>query len=201
MEFNPFGGSRIQRETRPGRVPPGQTVTKKFPELHVGAVPAFDPSAWDFRVYGEVGQPLVFSYDQFMQLPTVVRLSDFHCVTGWSKLDNEWEGVSFLELMRMADLKSVARYVVVHAEGEYTTNAPLEDMMSEDVLLAYRHNSANLSPEHGWPLRLVVPSLYAYKSAKWLRALELTVEDRPGYWEVRGYHNRGDPWKEERYAL
>lgn len=188
-------------EGRRDRVPPGQTVTAKFPVLHVGSVPQFDPRTWDFSVYGEVDKPLTFTYDEFRQLPRVVRTSDFHCVTGWSRLDNRWEGVSFLDLMRLAGLRPTAHFAIAHCEGGYTTNVPLENMLDEDVLLAYRLDGADLSPEHGWPLRLIVPSLYAYKCAKWIRALELTIEDRPGYWEVRGYHNRADPWKEERYSV
>lgn len=189
--------ARVNRD----RVPPGQTVTAKFPVLHVGSVPRFDPQTWNFRVYGEVDKPLAFTYDEFTQLPRVMRISDFHCVTGWSRLDNRWEGVSFLELARLAGLKPTARFAIAHCEGGYTTNVPLENMQDENVLLAYRLDGADLSPEHGWPLRLVVPSLYAYKCAKWIRALELTVEDQPGFWEVRGYHNHADPWKEERYSL
>ncbi len=193
------GGGQANQER--GRIPPGQVVTVKFPVLHIGGVPAFDPQTWDFRVYGEVDNPLRFTHDEFLRLPRVVRPSDFHCVTGWSRLDNAWEGVSFIELMRRANPRPTARFVIAHCDGAYTTNVPFETMMDEDVLLAYRLAGADLSPEHGAPLRTVVPSLYAYKCAKWVRALELSPVDKPGYWEVRGYHNRADPWKEERYSF
>ena len=180
------------------RIPPGQMVTVRFPVLHVGPVPPFDPQTWNFRAFGLVEEEVTLSYQEFMDLPKVKVVADFHCVTRWSRLDNEWEGVSFRELMRR--IRPQAKYVLVHCHGGYTTNLPLEALLDEDVLLAYRHDGKDLSPEHGWPLRLVVPKRYAWKSAKWVRGLEFMEEDRPGYWEERGYHNRGDPWKEERYA-
>jgi DMSO/TMAO reductase YedYZ molybdopterin-dependent catalytic subunit len=201
MPFDASTSGSGQANQERGRIPPGQVVTVKFPVLHIGGVPAFDPQTWDFRVYGEVDSPLRFTYDQLSQLPSVARSSDFHCVTGWSRLDNAWEGVSFIELMRLAQPRSSAHFVIAHCDGAYTTNVPFEMMMDEDVLLAHRLGGANLSPEHGGPLRTVVPALYAYKCAKWVRALELSAVDKPGFWEVRGYHNRADPWKEERFSL
>ncbi len=181
------------------RIPPGQMVTVRFPVLHVGPVPPFDPQTWDFRAFGLV-EEVTLSYQEFMSLPKVKVVANFHCVTRWSRLDNEWEGVGFRELMRRIRPQPQPRYVMVHCDGGYTTNLPWEALLDEDVLLAYRHDGRDLTPEHGWPLRLVVPKRYAWKSAKWVRALEFMEEDRPGYWEERGYHNRGDPWKEERYA-
>lgn len=182
------------------RIPPEQVVTSKFPVLHVGPIPPFDLQGWDFRIFGLVEEEVVFSYQEFMSLPKVEIVSDFHCVTGWSRLDNAWEGVSFQELMKHIKPKPEARYVMVHCDGGYSTNLPLKALLDDDVLFAYGHGGRDLTPEHGWPLRLVVPKRYAWKSAKWVRGLELMEDDRPGYWEQRGYHNDGDPWKEERYA-
>lgn len=182
------------------RIPPGQVVTRKFPILHMGPVPPFDPERWDFRIFGLVEREVVFSYQEFMRLPRVEVLSDFHCVTRWSRLDNLWEGVRFRELLHHVKPKPEAEYVMIHGNGGYTTNLPVETLLDDDVLFAYGHDGRDLTPEHGWPLRLVVPKLYAWKSAKWVRRVEFMAQDRPGYWEVRGYHNRGDPWKEERYA-
>ncbi len=182
------------------RIPPGQVVTSKFPVLHVGPIPPFDPQRWGFRVFGLVEEEVVLSYQEFMSLPKVETVSDFHCVTRWSRLDNAWEGVSFQEVMKRIRPRPEARYVMVHSDGGYSTNLPLQALLGGDVLFAYGHDGQDLTPEHGWPLRLVVPQRYAWKSAKWVRGLEFMEEDRPGYWEQRGYHNDGDPWKEERYA-
>ena len=187
-------------ETHKPRIPPGQVVTSKFPILHVGSIPPFDPQRWRFRVFGLVEEEVVFSYQEFMSLPQVEIVSDFHCVTRWSRLGNVWEGVSFRELMKHIKPRPEARYVMVHSDGGYTTNLPLPALLDDDVLFAYGHDGRDLTPEHGWPLRLVVPKRYAWKSAKWVRGLEFMEHDRPGYWEARGYHNDGDPWKEERYA-
>ncbi len=183
-----------------GRVPPGQRVTEKFPVLHYGSIPKFNPQTWDFRVFGLVEEPLTLSYAEFVALPTIRMVADIHCVTGWSKLDTVWEGVPFLEVVKLVQLKPEAKFVVVHCEQGFTTNLPLEVLMDDDVLFAYRYGDAPLTPEHGYPLRLVVPKRYFWKSAKWVRGLELIAQDRLGFWEVRGYHNNADPWKEERYA-
>lgn len=183
-----------------GRVPPGQVVTQKFPVLHYGAIPPFDPLAWTFRVFGEVEERAEWSYDQFMKMPRVKVVSDVHCVTRWTRLDNLWEGVAFTEILGRIRLKPKARFVIAHADGGYTANMPLEVLKSGDVLFAFRHNGKDLTPEHGWPLRLVVPKLYFWKSVKWVRVIEFAAEDRPGFWEMRGYHNYGDPWKEQRYS-
>jgi len=181
-------------------LPPGQVVTNKLPVLHVGSILPFNPQRWDFRIFGLVEEEVVFSYQEFMSLPKVEIVSDFHCVTRWSRLGNIWEGVSFREVMNHIKPKPEAKYVMVHCDGGYTTNLPLQALLDDDVLFAYGLDGQDLSPEHGWPLRLVVPKRYAWKSAKWVRGLEFMEDDRPGYWESRGYHNDGDPWKEERYA-
>ncbi len=182
------------------RIPPGQRVTEKFPVLHYGGIPRFDRQTWDLRIFGLVEEPLALSYDQFLELPTTRMVADIHCVTGWSKLDTVWKGVLFRELWSRVEGKPEARFVMVHCEQGFTTNVPLEVLMDDDVLLAYRYDDAPLTAEHGYPLRLVAPKRYFWKSAKWVRGLELMAEDRLGFWEVRGYHNNADPWKEERYS-
>ena len=186
-------------EKRP-RLPPNQRITSKFPVLHVGPVPKFDLNAWDFVVEGLVSNSVRLTYEEFLKLPRVASVSDFHCVTGWSRLDNKWEGVSFKTICDLVKLLNKARFVTVVAEGDYTTSLPLEDLLDDDVLLAYRLGDRPLEPEHGGPLRLVVPKKYAYKSAKWVRKLRFTEKQELGYWEKRGYSNTADPWKEERYA-
>jgi|SRR5271156_1724622 len=183
------------------RVPPGQYLTTKFPVLTYGPVPGFNPRTWDFRIFGEVEEPLLLSYAQFRALPRGKQVADFHCVTTWSRLDNTWEGVMVSDLIKLVKLKSGPRFVLVHCDGGYTTNLPLENFLDHDVMLADRHDGQELSPDHGFPLRLVVPKLYAWKSAKWVRAIEFLAQDQRGFWEVRGYHNRADPWLEERYSF
>ncbi len=190
--------SRIGESER-ARVPPGQFVTNGWPVLHYGAVPRFDPKTWTFRVWGLVEQPIELSYDEFRQLPTVEVVADIHCVTRWSKLGMTWEGVPARYLLELVRPKPEARFVIAHAEHGFTANLPLEALDDDDVLLAHRADGHDLTPEHGWPLRLVVPKRYFWKSAKWLRGLELTAEDHPGFWEQNGYNNNADPWKEERY--
>jgi len=185
-------------EKRP-RVPPGQHVTEKWPVLHHGPVPEIDLSRWTFRVFGLVANPFELTYEQFLALPRAVSTSDVHCVTGWSRLDNTWEGVPARVLVEMARPLPQARFVMVHAEQGFTANVPLDDLLREDVLLATHHDGQPLSPEHGWPVRLVVPHLYFWKSAKWVNGLEFMEEDRPGFWEQLGYHMYGDPWREQRY--
>lgn len=182
------------------RTPPNQRVTSKFPVLHVGPISKFDLKTWDFVVEGLVENPVKLTYEKFLKLPKTVSVSDFHCVTGWSKLDNRWEGVAFKTISDLAKPLKEAKYVTVVAEGDYTTSLPLEDLLNNDVLLAYRLDAKPLEPEHGGPLRLIVPKKYAYKSAKWVRKLRFTQEQELGYWEKRGYSNTADPWKEERYT-
>ena len=181
------------------RVPPGQRVVKEWPVLHAGEVPHVDLSRWELRVFGRVENPLRLNWEAFQKLPRVQVKSDIHCVTRWSRLDNLWEGVPFRAIVERARPMPDARYVMVHAEQGFTTNVPLEDLLRDDVLLATHHDGQPLTPEHGWPVRLVVPHLYFWKSAKWVTGLEFMREDRPGFWEQLGYHMYGDPWKEQRY--
>jgi DMSO/TMAO reductase YedYZ molybdopterin-dependent catalytic subunit len=195
-----FRGSTREENADQERVPPGQRLTEKFPVLHYGGIPRFDRQTWDLRVFGLVEEPLTLTYDEFLELPTTRMVADIHCVTGWSKLDTVWEGVLFRELWGRIEGKPEGRFVMVHCEQGYSTNVPLEVLIDDDVLLAYRYDDAPLTAEHGYPLRLVVPKRYFWKSAKWVRGLELMAEDRLGFWEARGYHNNADPWKEERYA-
>ena len=182
-----------------GRLPPGQVATLKWPVLHYGAVPGFNRATWDFRVFGLVEQPLQLSYDELLALPQVEVRADMHCVTRWSRFDNCWEGVRVREVIERARPKREATNVLVHSDGGYTTNVPLEDLLRDDVLFAHSHDGQPLAPEHGYPLRLVVPHLYGWKSAKWVRGLELLDRDVAGFWERNGYHMHGNPWKEQRY--
>jgi DMSO/TMAO reductase YedYZ molybdopterin-dependent catalytic subunit len=183
------------------RVPPGQYLTTKLPVLSYGPTPRFDPAKWNFRVFGQVEEELRFTYEEFRALPQSRQVADFHCVTTWSRLDNLWEGVRVADLMKRARLKPEARYVLAHCDGGYTANLPLGEFLDDDVMLAHRLDGRDLDPDHGWPLRLIVPKLYGWKSAKWLRALQFIEQDSRGFWEVRGYHNHADPWKEERYSF
>ncbi|MCL6552835.1 MAG: sulfite oxidase-like oxidoreductase [Firmicutes bacterium] len=183
-----------------GRLPPGQYVTEKWPVLHYGSVPRFDPAHWDFRIFGLVERPITLSYEEFRALPTTVVTCDIHCVTAWSRLGVTFEGVAAKTVLGLATIRPDARFVMVHAEQGYETNLPLQYLLADDALFAWRADGQELSPEHGWPLRLVVPRLYFWKSAKWVRGLELLATDRAGFWERNGYHMRGDPWNEERYA-
>jgi DMSO/TMAO reductase YedYZ molybdopterin-dependent catalytic subunit len=183
------------------RVPPGQHLVEDFPVLSYGPTPRFNAQTWDFRVFGMVEEQLRFSYEEFRALPPGRVRADFHCVTTWSRLDNLWEGVLVSDLMARVRLKPEAHHVIVHCDGGYTTNLPREEFVGADVMLAWRHDGRNLDPDHGWPLRLVVPKLYGWKSAKWVRAIEFAFEDRRGFWEVRGYHNHADPWTQERYSF
>jgi DMSO/TMAO reductase YedYZ molybdopterin-dependent catalytic subunit len=185
------------------RVPPGQYVTEKFPVLHYGSVPDYKnlQQSWDFRVWGEIEAPRRFTFDEFRALPTAEVHTDIHCVTRWSKLDTTWEGIPFRTFLEhIPPLKPEARHVLAHCEQGYTANVPLDVLMDDDVLLAYRFEGRELEPDHGYPLRLLVPKKYFWKSAKWLRGLEFLAEDQLGFWERYGYNNHADPWKEERYA-
>ena len=182
------------------RVPPGQKLTEKWPALHHGSVPGIDTSRWTFTISGLVARERKLSYEEFRSLLQVKVFSDIHCVTGWSKLDNLWEGVSTSVIRELSRILPKAKFVTVHAEGGFTTNLSLDDFFQPDVLFAVKHNNEPLSPKHGYPVRLAVPRLYFWKSAKWVVGVEFTKEDRPGFWESHGYHNHGDPWKEERYS-
>ena len=183
-----------------GRVPPGQYLVEKWPVLSYGPTPRFNPATWDFRLFGLVEQPVRINYQQFRALPQTQLTTDFHCVTTWSRLNNRWEGVMVKDVIALVRIKPEARHVMLHCDGGYTTNLSLEHFLDSDVIFAHRHDGQDLEPDHGWPLRLVVPKLYAWKSAKWLRGVEFLAENKRGFWEVRGYHNRGNPWTEERYS-
>ncbi len=185
---------------RANRVPPHQIITEKFPVLHHGGVPSIDVTKWTFRVWGLVEKERKLSHKEFMALPRVTVLSDVHCVTGWSKLDNTWEGVSTQGIKELVKVLPDAKFVMVHGAQGFTTNLTVEDFFEPDVLFAIKHDGEALTPEHGYPLRLVVPRLYFWKSAKWVEGVEFTARDRKGFWESRGYHNHGDPWKEEKYG-
>ena len=182
------------------RIPPGQRLVKTWPVLHYGPIPKAEASTWDLEVSGLVEDPFTLTLDELKALgPTDVQ-ADMHCVTGWSTLDNTWTGVPFRVLAERARPTSDANWVIAHCEYGYTSDLSLEAMMSDDVLVAWAHGGEDLTPEHGYPLRLVVPQRYAWKSAKWLRGLELSRHNTRGFWEVRGYHIHADPWREERYS-
>ncbi|MBI5759761.1 MAG: sulfite oxidase-like oxidoreductase [Planctomycetales bacterium] len=184
---------------RENRIPPGQVRTRKWPVLHYGHVPTISLDRWRLDIRGLVTTPLSFSWAEFQSLPRVKVYSDFHCVTTWSRLDNVWEGVAVQEIMRRAGVLPEAKFVIPHGyDSGWTTNLPLADFDSADALIADTHDGQLLVPDHGGPVRLIVPRLYAWKSAKWLKAIEFVAEDQPGYWEQAGYHNHGDPWTEER---
>ncbi|VVB71927.1 Sulfoxide reductase catalytic subunit YedY [uncultured archaeon] len=185
---------------RPGRIPPGQRQVADFPVLHYGSIPRVDPKKWTLKLFGLVEDEKSLSLDEFLALPHVLVHSDIHCVTTWSRLDNLWEGVQTLALMNIIRIMPEAKFAIIHASGDFTTNLSLQDFFQEDVLLAIKHDGHVITPEHGYPVRLVVPRLYFWKSAKWVTGIEFTSEDRPGFWESHGYHNRGDPWLEERYS-
>ena len=182
------------------RIPPGQYQTTKFPVLHYGSVPRTDLATWDFKVWGEVGSPLTLTWEQFKALPRKTVNTDIHCVTRWSKLDTTWEGVAIQEILRLADVRPAASHVLAHSEQGYTANMPLSVLDDDDVLLADTFGGKELEVEHGWPLRLLVPKRYFWKSAKWIRGLEFLDHDILGFWERYGYNNDADPWKEERYS-
>ncbi len=182
------------------RVPPGNRLVKTWPVLHYGPIPAFDGTDWDLEVSGLVANPFTLSYQELRALPIVTVDADMHCVTGWTTLDNTWEGVSFRSIVERAEPLPEAKWVIAHCAYGYTSNLSLQAMADDDVLLAWRNHDEDLTPEHGWPLRLVVPKRYAWKSAKWLTGLEFSAKNRRGFWEVRGYHIHADPWPEERYS-
>lgn len=186
--------------TTNGRLPPGQKEASNWPVLHYGEVPSSEISSWDFRIWGAVDNPLTLSYEEFRRLPVCTVKADFHCVTRFSVLDNEWEGVAFREVAALARLTTRAQHLMFHCESGYEANLPLDVVMDEDVLFAWGRNGEPLTPEHGYPLRLIVPKRYGWKSAKWVRGVEFMTADRKGFWEERGYNNRADPWREERYT-
>ena len=194
-----------------GRLPPGQSLTQKFPVLHYGPVPTFNPATWDFRAWGEVEQERRWTWDEFNQLPRTRLQMDIHCVTRWSKFDTVWEGVSVRSLVEQGLIRPrpSARYVMQHAEYGFTANLPLEVVLAENFLMATHYDGQPITPEHGYPLRGVVGHIlerqdlktpYFWKGAKWLRGLEFMPHDQPGFWEQAGYHNEADVWEEERFG-
>lgn len=188
------------RQTIDGRIPPGQTLTTKWPVLHYGSVPRFTAATWDFRLFGLVEEPVVLTYQQFVALPKTTLTCDIHCVTAWSRLGVTFEGVAAKTVLDLVKIRPEATFVMVHGEQGYETNLPLEFLRADDALFASKADGHDLTPDHGYPLRLVIPRLYFWKSAKWVRGLEFLAGDRAGFWERNGYHMRGDPWKEERYS-
>ena len=184
-----------------GRLPPGQYLTEKWPVLHAGSVPVVDLASWDFRVWGEVESPLRLSWEELRELPVSEVTLDIHCVTRWSRFDTRFRGVLWSELAGLVRPTPAARFVVAHAEQGFTANVPLAALDDPKALVAYEADGEPLTPEHGYPLRLVVPSRYFWKSAKWLRGIELLDYDQPGFWERYGYHNDADYWREERYGF
>jgi DMSO/TMAO reductase YedYZ molybdopterin-dependent catalytic subunit len=184
----------------PQRLPPGQVLTRKWPVLTNGATPHVDLQTWTFRCFGLVQEEASWTWEELLELPRVTVTSDVHCVTRWSRFDNRWEGVAVREILRRVSVRPEAVAVMAHAEQGYTTNISLTDLLDDDVLLAIQHDGLDLPAEHGGPCRLVVPKLYFWKSAKWIRALEFLDVNAPGFWEVNGYHLHADPWKEERYS-
>jgi DMSO/TMAO reductase YedYZ molybdopterin-dependent catalytic subunit len=188
-----------QRMKAEGRLPPGQTLTLDFPVLHYGPVAKVDPAKWKLSVFGEVEQPMSWTWDEFRQIPTTQILVDIHCVTKWSKFDTTWEGPLFRDFIKLFGVKPAAKYVIAHCAHGFTTNLPLDTMLEDNVLVAWKYNGELLEAEHGFPVRTLVPQRYFWKSAKWLYKLEFSTEDKPGFWEQAGYHDEGDPWKEERY--
>lgn len=196
--FNPFRRRPLDDSLR-NRIPPGQVLTEKWPVLHYGPVPKVDLATWTFRIWGRVTRPVELNWEQFLQLPQIESTSDIHCVTRWSRLDNRWTGVAAKDVLALAEPLPDARFVLVHAEYGYTANLPLEALYDDDVLFAFAHDGQPLTPEHGYPLRLVVPKRYFWKSAKWVRGIEVRTEDQLGFWEQLGYHNDADPWREQRF--
>lgn len=208
-DWNPLKRVARLREAKPlrpaeidaqNRIPPGQYRTTKFPVLTYGETPAVSAREWSLKVWGLVEKPLRLNWEELRALPGKAITCDLHCVTRWSQLDMKWEGVPFREIVKLVSPKPEARFVMQHCFGGYTTNLPLDELYDDNVLLAYGYEGASLAAEHGGPLRMLVPKLYLWKSAKWLNGLEFLASDQPGFWERYGYHNHGDPWTEERFG-
>ncbi|MDQ0189902.1 sulfite oxidase-like oxidoreductase [Alicyclobacillus cycloheptanicus] len=185
---------------RDSRLPPGQIATTKFPVMNAGSVPQINVADWDLHLFGAVKAEMRLRWDDVKSLPQSHYTSDVHCVTTWSRLDNDWEGVRFSDIFGLIEVDPAAKFVMVYGEQGYSANFRVDDLLREGVLLAYRYNQTELSPEHGFPLRLVVPHLYFWKSVKWVRGIEFSSEEKLGFWERFGYHPHGDPWLQERYA-
>jgi DMSO/TMAO reductase YedYZ molybdopterin-dependent catalytic subunit len=206
MSDQPSRPRIISADTRRGdrkeRTPPGQALTAKWPVLHYGAVPKVDPyhPNWRLRVFGLVDEPYELTYQQIRDLPAIDVVCDIHCVTHWSRLDNTFTGPPLRDIIARSRPRPEARYVMCHCEAGYTTNVSLEEFTGDDCILAYQWEGKDITPEHGWPLRGLAPRLYLWKSAKWIRGIELRDTDAPGFWEQNGYHMHGDPWNEERFG-
>jgi len=186
--------------TTRSNIPSGQHEITQLQVLHVGGIPKFDLATWTYEVFGLVNKPFVLTWPEFRNLPEIETLSDFHCVTGWSRLDNRWGGVQFKKIYETAEPNDNAHYATIICDGGYTTSLPLQELLDNDVLFAYKLDGRELEPRFGGPLRIVVPKKYAYKSAKWVRKVKFTEQQELGYWELRGYSNTADPWTEDRYS-
>ncbi|MFX1533953.1 MAG: sulfite oxidase-like oxidoreductase [Promethearchaeota archaeon] len=185
------------------RLPPGQRLTRRFPILQAGNIPKIQIKDWRLKIHGEVEKPLTLTYDELISLPSSRITCDIHCVTSWSKFDTVWEGVPFKEIIKLVQPRPNVKFVIFECAdlgGQFTTNVPLDVLLDEDALLAYKYDDKPLETAHGGPVRGLVPKRYFYKSAKWIIGLKFVIEDEPGYWEMRGYSNTADPWKEERYS-
>jgi DMSO/TMAO reductase YedYZ molybdopterin-dependent catalytic subunit len=200
LERDAVGADEMNEARTKERLPPGQVLTEKWPVLTYGETPRVDWASWTFRCFGLVEEEASWTSREFLELPKVEVVSDVHCVTRWSRFDNRWQGVAVSEILRRVKVRPEAVAVMVHTQEGYTTNLALTDLLDDGALLALKHDGRNLPPEHGGPCRLVVPKLYFWKSAKWVRAFEFLDVNAPGFWEVNGYHLRADPWKEERYS-
>jgi DMSO/TMAO reductase YedYZ molybdopterin-dependent catalytic subunit len=185
---------------RADRIPPGQKETSAWPQVQAGPTPSVKLDEWMFTISGEVGNEVKMSYSDFISLQSEKVFSDVHCVTTWTRLNNLWEGFGSQTVANMARVKSSAKFVIIKAENGFTSNFPIEEFLQTDVIFATKHDDSPLTPEHGWPVRLVAPRLYFWKSAKWVTGIEFSTIDKPGFWESRGYNNHGDPWKQERYS-
>lgn len=192
--------SLAEKGIDPSRLPPGQYSTDRFPVLHVGEVPDFDPATWTLDVTGNVESPFTLTWDELQAMDAVDITTDIHCVTKWSKFDTVWTGVRLRDLLDRAEMKPDTRHLIMHAEYGYTANVPIAEALGDKCLLAYQHDGKPLDPEHGQPARTLIPALYLWKSVKWIRALEASITDQPGFWETRGYHNFGDPFREQRFT-
>ena len=181
------------------RLPPGQYLTERFPVLHVGDVPTYEPGQWDLKIFGLVDKPFTINLDELKSMPAVTLLTDIHCVTKWSKFDTTWKGVRVRDLFERAGMQAGAAYIMGHAEHGYTANLPLGDVLLDESLVVYEYEAEEIEPIHGGPVRLLVPHLYFWKSPKWLRGLELRATDAPGFWEQNGYNMYGDPFLEQRF--
>ena len=185
----------------PARLPPGQYFTEKWPVLHAGEVPDVDIATWTLELSGEIEQPTTLTFEQLQELPATEVTTDIHCVTRWSRFDAQFTGVHWRELAKLCRPKPSAHFVIAHAEHGFTANVPLEALEDENALIVYAADGEPLTPDHGYPVRLFIPTKYFWKSAKWLRGIELSAVDKPGFWERYGYHNNADFWQEQRYGF